>query len=34
MTVRKDWLERLILLATGWGVGIVTGLSIAKWLLH
>jgi len=32
MTVRKDWLERVALVVTGWAVGIVTGLGIAKWL--
>jgi len=34
MTVRKDWRERLILLACGWAVGVLTGLSIAKWVFH
>jgi len=34
MTVRKNWLERLTLGASGWALGILTGLSIAKWVLY
>jgi hypothetical protein len=34
MTMRKNWLERLTLVASGWALGILTGLSIAKWVLY
>lgn len=30
MTVRKNWLERLVLLVSGWAIGVLTGLWICQ----